>query len=261
MKSLSPLMAFTAYWKSVYDQTNPLEHLSLYQQSALRQLISRMDVRHYPEPYYGLWDDCLQEDGVLLLINPGEVRFDDETVHRINQGVQQRFRSWNKDDYLNHDRDNLTNRHDIGLQWRVKRKAQAERIIEQSIRFLHIIEYFPYHSKRWNTLTTEERQCISTLSVTQLAMQAIIDIAQYKKARFIFGIGEPWADIFRQHGFALQKEELRKPNGKRFSHRLYWVKPTETALPIIIYVSGAGGMSLPQEQDVVSRIRALLQSV
>lgn len=208
MELPSPLTALTAYWKSIYEQQNPLEHLSVYQQSALRQLISRMDVRHYPEPYYGLWDDYLQEDGILLLINPGEVRFDDETVHRINQGVQHRFRFWTKDDYLNHDKNNRTNLHDVGLQWRMKRQAQAERIVAQSVRFLHTIEYFPYHSKRWNTLTTEEKKCISTLPIVNLAVKAIIDIAQHKKARFIFGIGEPWADIFRQHGFILHKEEL-----------------------------------------------------
>jgi hypothetical protein len=73
MTTLSPLLQFTHYWREIYSDTNPKAKLAAFDHIALQEVMSRMDSRHYPEPFYGLWDDDLSRGGVLLLINPGQV--------------------------------------------------------------------------------------------------------------------------------------------------------------------------------------------
>lgn len=259
MTNVSPLLQFTNYWRQIYSDTNPRARLVVYDHIELQEVMRRMDSRHFPEPFYGLWDDDLSRDGVLLLINPGQVPFDDHVVERINQDVQVRYSRWTKAEYLHHDSNSEQKSGDIGLQWRLRRKQQAERILGDKLDFLHIIEYFPYHSKSWATLSAEAKHYVAKLQSTRLALDAVIDIATNHKARFVFGIGQPWAEVLKMQGYELHCEELSKPGSKRFSHRFYWTKVTATALTIIIYVSGAGGMNLPTMPEAVAVIRRLLR--
>lgn len=255
----SPLQRFTAHWREIYQSDDPWAALAPFEGTLPPELLRQMDRRLFPGPFYGLWGDDLSQDGVLLLINPGAGPEHDDQARGWNEGIRHRFATWGEAEYLAYDADERRRAEDLGLRWRLQRQRQAERATGLPTRFLHIIESCPYHSRRWAVLSREARRRIAKLPTTRLAVEAILDIARGRKARFILGIGEPWREIFAEHGLTGETREIRGPEGKRFSHRLARYQVGPGALPIIIYVSGAGGMHLPRDAEAIGLLHELME--
>jgi ABC-type nickel/cobalt efflux system permease component RcnA len=105
----------------------------------------------------------------------------------------------------------------------------------------------------------DARQQIARLPTTRLAVEAIIDIAQHHKARWLrvsASLGERFSGSTASRGRRGRSEGQAK---KRFAHRLSCYQVTPEALPIIIYASGAGGRHLPQDDEAIRLLRTLMR--
>lgn len=255
---LSPLQRLTAHWRTIYQSDDLVAALAAFEGSLPTKLLRHLDFRLYPEPFYGLWDDDLSQDGVLLLINPGAGPASDVEARGWNAGIRHRFATWSQAEYLAYDADARQQAENLGVRWRLLRQRQAEQATGLTTRFMHIIESCPYHSPRWASLPQEAREQIARLPSTRLALAAILDIARNRKARWLLGIGEPWRELLRWHGLTGETREIRRPGSKRFAHRFTCYRVTPEALPIIVYSSGAGGMNLPRDEEAVRMLRELM---
>ncbi|MGG1600998.1 hypothetical protein [Paenibacillus naphthalenovorans] len=50
------------------------------------------------------------------------------------------------------------------------------------------------------------------------------------------------------------------PGKKRFSHRFYKFNSRPQGIPIVIYISGSGGINLPSDDVAVQALRRLSQN-
>jgi hypothetical protein len=255
---LSPLQHFTDHWRAIYQSDDPRDALAAFEGSLPEELLRHMDRRLFPEPFYGLWDGDLSQDGVLLLINPGAGPASDGEAQGWNAGIRHRFATWGQAEYLAYDADPRQRAENLGMRWRLLRQRQAERATGLTTRFMHIIESCPYHSPRWASLSHEAREQIARLPSTRLALAAILDIARHRRTRWVLGIGEPWRELLRWHGLEGETREIQRAGRKRFAHRFTCYRVAPDALPIIIYSSGAGGMNLPRDEEAVRVLRELM---
>jgi hypothetical protein len=256
----SDIHKFVQYWKDRYTSQNLNEWLKATidsMPSKLKMSIQKLDdgTPLFPEPYYGYLSDDTSNDILLLLLNPGEVKQD---VEQVNIQTIERFKTWSKNDYL--DEKNKISKD--GFEWRDARRRDACRILDgtetSTFRFLHTIEYFPFHSKKFDFLDAKSRRWIMEWEATHLMINAVREISLKSMVHFIFAIGILWTTILEDYGFEQQSFITLGP--KKNSHRIwrYQLPNQPHSLPIVVYVSGAGRMGLPTAQHATSVIRQML---
>jgi len=252
--------AFMQYWNDRYaseDLDEQLISMVNSMPSKIKMSIQKLDdVPLFPEPYFGHLHDDTSNDILLLLLNPGEVRQD---AHEVNMQTIERFRTWSKGDYLAEE-DKIP---DDAFKWRDARRKDACRIIDganmPNFRFLHTIEYFPFHSKKFDFLNSKSRRWISEWNATQLMIKAVKQISLESRVCFIFAIGILWTTLLEDYGFEQQSFITLGP--KKNSHRIwkYQLRDLPDSLPIVVYVSGAGRIGLPTDAEASSVIRQMIQ--
>lgn len=259
---MNDVSAFINYWNDKYTGSAPQfsDWLSSVTDSMPRRMTTSVqklgETPLFPEPYFGYLNADTSNDILLLLLNPGEVR---EDLSAMNAQTVERFRTWTKDEYLS-ERDKIPSE---AYKWRQARLKEACRIIdggESSIhRFLHTVEYFPFHSKKFDFLNSESRAWISEWEATRFMVNAVRNIARESKVQFIFAIGILWTNLLKDYGFEQQEYVTLGP--KLNSHRIWRFQlPGEpSSQPIIVYVSGAGRIGLPSSAEAISAIRQLMR--
>ncbi|RFB12728.1 hypothetical protein DZB84_18430 [Bacillus sp. HNG] len=223
----------------------------------------------FPEPFYGYLHEDMSNDVLVPLINPGQISVESlkplfptspiESVRTLsNNRIKERHLTWNKKDYLQGEINLLQG----NQKWRSTKFNQCKIIMGEDIGFLHTIEFFPFHSARWNLSRELQEKWIYSLKPTKLAINAIEEISKERKVKHILGIGKVWATILNWHKdkFSLEEyQELYGPKGGR-SHIVYKYKPlnSPSSLPIVIY-SGSS-MHLPtKDEKAVNLIRRYLE--
>jgi hypothetical protein len=255
---LTPIEEFTNFWQDIFTSDNPSERLQELDGKMPVSIATKVNTHVYPESYYGYLGEDISSDVILLLINPGYIEEDDDYIQRYNAFIKHRHLHWTKAEYLQEDK-LLGDMHPAALRWRNVRKRQAENILHETIGFLHTIEFYPYHSKKWAVYKPQEKNHIYSIQSTNKAFRAITYLAKSRRPKAIFAIGKPWLEIFTHYGFKSKNEEISKPNSKRFSHKFHQFRVRECALPIVVYINGAGGMNLPCEDEATNVMRRLLK--
>lgn len=253
------------YWKEYFEST-PEELKQILPQ----EIINNFDTDFYPEPYYGYLSEDNSNDALLLLINPGDVQLEklynanpglsyESITERFNNTVKDRIINWNKQDYEKYEQ---LNKKTPAGKWRASRLKQIEDVVGQKLNFLHTIEFFPYHSKRWNVRKNLKQDWLYSLESTQLSVNAIVSLAIESQLKCIIGIGLDWTILFKEysHLVELVNEEIMLGRTGKPAHRIYKyrVKNQPNSLPIVIY-SGSS-MNLPvNTTNAVSLLRDALE--
>lgn len=104
---------------------------------------------------------------------------------------------------------------------------------------MHTIEYFPFHSPRFNVNKNIKEKWLNRLTSTTLSINFIKECSAKQLVKHILGIGKPWVEVlskYTEHFTLIDRKRLIGPNGGK-SHEIFKFKPTDfpDALPIVIY--------------------------
>ena len=267
----SALVKLNTYWSDFFEKLNGKELDSIIEGlgEIPPKFKKKFQLEYYPEPFYGYILEDMTNDVLVPLINPGEIKKEDlsllfesesfeQTITLSNNHIKERHLTWNKDDYLRREKEFLEI---IGeKEWRNQRFKQCRNIIGKDIDFMHTIEFFPFHSKKF-TINKSEEKWLQEHKYTQLSIDAIEEISKKRLVKHIICIGKVWITILKLYDekFKLEShEQLYGPNGG-IAHTIYKFKPIDSpnALPIVVY-SGPS-MSLPREERAVNIMRNYLE--
>lgn len=201
---VNDVSAFINYWNDKFtgSASQTRDWLASVTYSMPKKMITSIqklcEVPLFPEPYFGHLGADTSNDILMLLLNPGEVR---EALGEVNAQAIERFRTWTKDEYLS-EKDKIPS---VAYKWRQARLKEACRIIDcgdSSIhRFLHTVEYFPFHSKKFDFLNSKSRAWISEWEATRFMMNAVRSISRESKVQFIFAIRDSLDQPFERLWF------------------------------------------------------------
>ena len=261
----NPVEQLLSYYRNIYSSENLIEEIMKIEGDMPQAIKENIQLKYAAEPFYGYFDDDMSKDALLLLINPGEV---DEnrgfcSAYEFNEFHKERYLNWTKNEYFE-DSERLKKIHPSGNRWRESRKREINRIINfkefiEEIPFLHTIEFFPFHSKKFNFASPNNMDCMCKSKSSSLIFEAIKYMAEQHKVKCIFGIGLPWITIFEKYGVkACDKREYKNESTGRYRFRLYKYKFAENSVPIIISISGAGKISIPSNPEIVDEIRKMI---
>ena len=258
------------YWRTVFESENPIRFLHQNERwsEVPKNIFNRFDLTYYPEPFYGYLDRDCSEDALLLLINPGEVP-DSDLVSRYpspggdkeaskalwNADVRQRYLGWTPEQF--HAKE--------PIGWRETRRKQAQTIVGERVPFLHTIEFFPFHSKNWTVHLNEQRSWIYNLESTRHSLGAIRHMAETKKVKFIFGIGNTWKHIIEAGNDIFEFDdvaeiEIWRPGKTKPSFEIAMYRKNDGSLPIVITRLGGNHMYLPTDPTAIMAIRSLYRN-
>lgn len=266
------------YWKSVFSNENPNEILEREYSVIPNDIMERFQTEFLPEPYYGYFHEDMSNDILALLLNPGEVSEDvlnkladgesrEEKVVSWNNQIRNRHLHWGKEEFIKWDKklveiaSQVTDNPKLkkALLWRETRQRQASGF--SSFNFFHTIEFFPYHSKSFKISSQELANWMFELKTTNLAVNAVLEIARERKVKHIVGLQNPWKDILVYRNIPLLQEVIvrkRGSAGSGYSFKFSKFQQTPKSLPIVIYSSGAGYINFPVNPIAVQIIRILL---
>ncbi len=261
----NPVEELLSHYRSIYRSKNPVEEIIRIEGDIPDGIKGKIQLNYVAEPFYGYFDEDMDKDALLLLINPGEV---DEkkgycSIDKFNEFHRERYLHWTKKEYFE-EKERLKEIHPSGNRWREKRKKDINRIIKskdpsEEIRFLHTMEFFPFHSEKFNFASKRNMEWMCKSKSSNLIFKAIKYIAEQHKLKYIFGIGLPWVAIFEKYGFKpCDKREYRNEATGRYRFRLYKYQFSESSVPIIISILGGGRISLPSNPLIVDEIRKML---
>ncbi|MDU2241081.1 MAG: hypothetical protein E7E23_10900 [Paenibacillus sp.] len=267
MSQVNPLEEFNDFWKKIFSEVDPWTLLGQQYGQIPEKERSNFLQEFLPQPFYGYLHRNMKDDLLLLLINPGQVRPNElfnllpggskeEQIQIWNEKIQKRHQTWNEAEYHANEKWLLQNNDN----WREVRRKQALNIYGD-FAFLHTIEFFPFHSKDWKLTGLKKQSWIYDLQPTKLAIHAIKQLAEESGVKHIVGIGKPWVNILNHYKDLFVLVETHGISGeKRFSHRLYKFVSRLGGIPIVIYISGAGGINLPSDGEAVEILRRLSQN-
>jgi len=255
---------------------NPNEILEREYSVIPHDIMESFQTELFPEPYYGYFHEDMSNDILALLINPGGVSGDvldkladgenrEEKVVNWNNQIRDRHSHYCKEEYIKRDKklieiaSQVTDNSKLkkALMWREKRREQALGISPFS--FFHTIEFFPYHSRSFDVSSNEQLQWMFKLETTNLAVEAVLEIAREKRVKHVIGIQKPWEDILKYKKIPLVQEVIiRKHGSSRYSFKFSKFQPTSDSLPIVIYSSGAGYINFPVNPIAVQIMQILL---
>lgn len=262
---LNPIEQLLSYYRNIYSNKEPVEEIIRIEGDIPEGIKENIQLNYAAEPFYGYFDEDMTKDALLLMINPGEV---DEnrgfcSAYEFNEFHKERYLNWTKKEYFE-ENERLKTIHPSGNRWRESKKREINRIINfnessEEVQFLHTIEFFPFHSKKFNFGSPNNMEWMCKSKSSNLIIEAIKYMAEQHKVKYIFGIGLPWVTIFEKYGFKpCDKREYKNESTGRYRFRLYKYKFSENAVPIIISISGAGKISLPSNPQIVDEIRKML---
>lgn len=253
---------FIDFWENIFSSENPLAKI-YSMDGEMPQNLSKWfqyDIPVYPEPFYGYFKEDMTKDVLLLLINPGQLQNDVKELKRLNSFTVDRIINWKKEDYLN-DTARLEKVNNLAVKWRRTMQNSINNIIG-SAKYYHTIELFPYHSKTWKSFNKAEKEWYYNTKSFKLLIDAIIDIANSKKVKYILAKGKDWIEVLEKNNFKLigEPEIIYKNETGGISHRIYKYRyeGNESSLPIVIHISGGGGMFFPKDQEAVNCIRKFI---
>lgn len=263
------LNGLLTYWKTVFSSTDPVGHLKASENwsQVPPSVHAKFDDNFLPEPFYGYFHetDNLQDDVLLLLINPGEVPDDDLTARYPADSISASRALWNKDTISRHLSWTSQDFYDKEpIKWREERRKGIERILDQNVRFLHTIEFFPFHSRDWTVDVQSQQKWIYELKSTKLSLGAIRDLAKEKQLKAIVGLNKVWKDILEADNGILQPEqvtevEIWRPSKSKWSFQISLYEFADGSLPILITRLGGGHIKLPSDPAAIQVIQALLR--
>jgi hypothetical protein len=244
------LQDFVTYWRKVFSSEDPIKTLGL---NEFEHNMKQFEIDVAPEPYYGYFHEDMSNDVLLLLLNPGAK--DDRTSEQgWNASVKQRYvHLWSKNEY--HVQEEILK----GLnKWRDKRFNQATGIVGE-VGFLHTMEFFPFHSRKDELTENFKRDWVNHFTYTDIAFQALKDIAINRKVKHIFSVSNDWIRILEKHGVPLTNHIiLKKDGGKDYSFQFKVYQISENALPILFCDLKGSPMNLPRNSFAVQVARNLL---
>jgi hypothetical protein len=255
--SLNPVEQLVHHWKTIYQSDDPLNEIIKHDGEIPKQISNHFQFELYPEPFYGYLSEDISQDALLLLINPGLYEGSPEEIARLNAFTKERYATWTKDEYEN-EKIYLGNVNPKSYKWREGKRKQMERVIPQPKRvpFLHTMELFPYHSKKWSDLPENAKTWLLNNKTTCMNFEAIKYMAEHNKTKSIIGIGINWIDIFKQ--FKVEPISYKTFNNSKgnVGHRVFHFQLSENATPILIYV--ACSMHLPKDARVINYFEEVL---
>lgn len=264
MTQVNPLEELNEFWKRVFSSEDPWSMLDQYYEQIPEKERSNFLREFLPQPFYGYLHREPKKDILLLLINPGQVRpkelnnllpngTNEEQKEKWNEKIRIRHLTWNEKEYHTNEEWLIKNKDN----WREVRRKQAVNVYGE-FGFLHTIEFFPFHSKDWKLTGEKKQRWIYDLEPTKLAINAIKYIAEQRKVKHIVGIGKPWVNILSHYKNMFELVETHViPGEKRASHRFYKFNSRPQGIPIVIYISGSGGINLPSDDEAVQTLRRL----
>lgn len=201
------LQSYIKYWQQIFSSDDPIKALRLYN---FEKEMSLFDLDVPPEPYYGYFHEDMTDDVLLLLFNPGtkEKRTGEDGW---NQSVKKRYTElWTKKRY---EEEELRIKEESN--WRHTYLESAKNIVGNA-GFLHKMEFFPFHSQRDLTSKKFKDRWINHES-SELAFQALKDIAINQKVKQILTVNEIWPLVLEKHNVPLTHHvELFRRGGKAF---------------------------------------------
>lgn len=250
---MDPLSQLVNHWKEIYSSSDPLAEIKKHDFDVPDSIKNNFQFDVYPEPFYGYLNEDISKDGLLLLINPGEFNGTKDEINKLNEFIKERYTLWSKEQYKN-EKVLLGKVNSKSFNWRQSKKRQLNRIISpEKIDFLHTMELFPYHSKKWKSLPNDAKEWLFNSKTTKLNFEVIEYLVKNKKVNYVYGIGIGWIEIFASFGYDPKEYyEFKNGNGN-YSHRLFIYKVNSEATPIVIYVGH--GMNFPRNSEVVSYMK------
>lgn len=250
------------YWEKEFKKQISLNEFSVednHFNNLSKKTLSKFNFEFYPQPFYGYFDDDMSNDILMPLINPGAISMsnlskqfptstNEESKVLWNKEIYERHTGqWTKDTYHQKELEYDVIYEGRSRHWRGKKMIQVRNLLGQNIEFLHTIEFFPFHSDRWGSMSVEDKKLLYNLPSTVLSISALEDIASRRLVKHILGVGKPWVEILSYYSNLFKKVDekiLPGPKGNT-GQRFYKYKPLQNpdGLPIVIY--SASSMHIP----------------
>lgn len=263
-----------SYWVDFFNSQDSKGNLNPVRFGEIPPYIQeKFQVEFYPEPFYGYFLDDMKNDILVPLINPGLVSEDhvkklfvsdsfETSKSKWNNQIIERHLGWKKEDYLKREMEFIEILGKGKENWRYQKLNQCKKLVGNEIGFMHTIEFFPFHSHKWEMKKEMKDNWLNSLPSTKLAIHAIEEISKNCLVKHIIGIGKDWATILATYEdtFILESYEyLTGPKGGR-SGEIFKYRPINSpnSLPIVIY-SGVA-MNLPAtNKEAVSILKNFLE--
>jgi hypothetical protein len=242
------LQNYMEYWKNIFLSNDPITALGL---NDFQKDLERFEIDVLPEPYYGYFHEDMTNDVLLLLLNPGAKG--ERTQHQEWDAlVKKRYTElWSKEYFVEEEEEIRKS-----SNWRDQYLKKASDLVNGA-EFLHTMEFFPFHSRK-DELKRLKYKWMNHIS-TELAFQALKDIAVNHKTKAILNVVDIWNQLLEKNGVPLIHHiELKKHTNKEFSFQFKVYKFTENSLPIL-YCKLNGSMGLPKNKYAVQVARRLLE--
>jgi|GEM_PF-3642373 len=272
------LSRYVKFWSEAYNLENPwtkIREVDGEWPEGLEETLGDQAMIP-PEPYYGYFHepDHMKNDMLMLLINPRSVDQPKEHLAKWLPFNTKRYQEWTKEDYWKecgvldaqqiptHDYNDcpLHGLSEDGCKWRRERYERARKSVGLDFKFLHTMEYSFFHSNQWSDLGSYFKW-LRSLPTTQLALDALLDIARERLVKYIVAIGKDWTDILMNcDGVKLANKVALYTERGGYSHRFFQFSAGPDTIPIVTYISGAGTIQFPTDEKAVSILRSFLVS-
>lgn len=264
-------------WRKIYESDNPLQLLREIDGDFPIELVEEMNQTDFllPEPFFAPLESDMKNDLLLLLMNPGEVKEQGKYADSINKATFERYVNWERDDFyqecgrLDSQKIPIPKKKKIcspscilhnlswdGCRWRRIRYREAKFDVKLSFDLLNTMEYIPYHSKRYNDLSSIQNWMHSA-NTTKMAFDAVCEIANNHLVKYIVSLGSAWINILHMHGYLPDEDVSIRNSDNNVLGRLLKYQIKDSALPIVIHLYPRA-IRLPSRQSVINEMRRML---
>lgn len=102
--------------------------------------------------------------------------------------------------------------------------------------------------------------CANKLQSTQLAVDALVDIAQRNKMKYIVGIGDVWREALQKHKDVTTLEPIILYNDRGTHAHRFFPFITGHGTPIVIYIQGGNNIQFMGKNLAGAVLKGLLES-
>lgn len=272
----SAIKELVTYWRESYLNQKDLVSFQVDQSifnGISERTRNKFKFNFFPQPFYGYFEEDMKNDVLMPLINPGPKTIEDvikefpsssdiESTIQWNLNIVERHCTpkWTKEVFHKKEQEYDGIYGGRNQHWRGKMFGKVQKLLGDDIEFLHTIEFFPYHSDRWDVSKKEQKR-LYQLHSTILAIKALEEIAVTRAVRHIIGIGLPWTEILSHYSDLFVLEDwtpLKGPTGS-VGQRIFKFKPVRNpnGLPIVIYTTSS--VTLPTNKEAVKIIHHYLE--
>lgn len=278
LNNSSAVQKFVNKWREIYKNDHPLEAMKRIDGEFPAKLIKEMEEPSlvFPQPFYGPFGQDMTNDLLVLIMNPGEVKLPEIYAPKINAASIERYTRWQRSDFLQEcgrfdqkkikipstkkicDSSCILNELSWdGCRWRRTRYREAKFDMKLSFDMLNTLAYIPYHAKRFNKLDKNIKNWLFHTYTSQLAFDAICEIANNHLVKYIVGLGGAWIDVFKEHGYDPVENISYKNSNDSILGRLVKFQISDTAMPIVIHLI-PNGTKFPSQKNIIDEMRKML---